>query len=503
MAIPILAAVFFAGCGGKAKQQDPGAGAPPVVKVEREADASIVKVDKPEQFMLATAAEYSASTELGVTGTVSPDVSRSVPVPSLVSGKAVEVLARLGDEVKKGQLLLKVRSSDVAGAHSDYRKAVVAERLTLMQSERAKLLFEKGALAKKDLEVAQNAEDSAKVDLETTAERLRLLGSDLDHPTGIVEVLPVEAYPDVANNYVQVITQWPGRRRRGGGAAGHHSHRRSQMNGIPHLDHLRSTSLFGLSSVMLIFDDQSDNDWNRQKVLESALAGDASQRSAAADRTDFSPVGQIYWYTLKSTNPQYDVMELKSLEDWVLEKQFKSVPNVVDVSSFGGATGVPGAHRPGQAGVLRAEHRAGGAAARQQQRERRRQLHRSRPAADQRARGRAGQDRSRHRGHGGQDARRDAGAGQRHRDGGAGPKIRLGQIGQGDSSADGKVIDNGDVVEGIVLLRKGANSDSTLDAIHDKVEELNEHILPPGVKIVPFLDRSDLVHSPRTRCCTT
>ena len=187
-AIPILAALFFVGCGGKTKQQDPGAGAPPPVKVEREADASIVKVDKPEQFALAIAAAYSASSELAVTGTVSPDVSRSVPVPSLVSGKAVEVFARLGDEVKKGQLLLKVQSSDVAGAYSDYRKAVVTERLTLAQSERAKLLFEKGALAKKDLEVAQNAEDAAKVDVETTAERLRLLGSDLDHPTGMVEV---------------------------------------------------------------------------------------------------------------------------------------------------------------------------------------------------------------------------------------------------------------------------------------------------------------------------
>jgi cobalt-zinc-cadmium efflux system membrane fusion protein len=180
--------VLLAGCGGQAKREDPGAGAPPPVKLEREADASIVKVDKPEQFALATAAEYIASTELGVTGTVSPDVSRSIPVPSLVSGKVVEVLVRLGDEVKQDQLLLKVRSSDVAGAYADYRKAVVSERLTLTQLERTRLLFEKGAVAKKDLDVAQNAEDSASVDLETTAERLRLLGSDLDHPTGIVEV---------------------------------------------------------------------------------------------------------------------------------------------------------------------------------------------------------------------------------------------------------------------------------------------------------------------------
>jgi membrane fusion protein, heavy metal efflux system len=180
---------LLAGCGGKTKKDESGAGAPPPVKVEREADASVVKIDKPNQFPLAVAAEYSASTELGVTGVVSPDVSRSIPVPSLVSGKAVEVFARLGDEVKRGQLLLKVRSSDVASSYADYRKAVVNERLTLSQWERAKLLFDKGALAKKDLDVAQNAEDSAKVDLETTAERLRLLGSDLNHPTGIVEIV--------------------------------------------------------------------------------------------------------------------------------------------------------------------------------------------------------------------------------------------------------------------------------------------------------------------------
>jgi cobalt-zinc-cadmium efflux system membrane fusion protein len=182
-------AVLLVGCGGKTKKEDSAAGAPPPVKVEREADASVVKVDKPSQFPLAVAAEYSASTELGVTGVVGPDVSRSIPVPSLVSGKAVEVFARLGDEVKKGQVLLKVRSSDVAGSYADYRKAVVNERLALSQWERAKLLFDKGALARKDLDVAQNAEDSAKVDVETTAERLRLLGSDLNRPTGIVEVV--------------------------------------------------------------------------------------------------------------------------------------------------------------------------------------------------------------------------------------------------------------------------------------------------------------------------
>ena len=187
-ALPLTLVAFFGGCGGKAQKEDPAAGAPPPAKVEREADASLVKVDRPEQFALATASLYMALPELAVTGVVSPDVSRSIPVPSLVSGKAVQVLVRLGDEVKKDQLLLKVRSSDVAAAYADYRKAVVNERLAHTQLERAAALFDKGALAKRDLDVTQSAEDAAKVDLDTTAERLRLLGSVLEHPTGIVEV---------------------------------------------------------------------------------------------------------------------------------------------------------------------------------------------------------------------------------------------------------------------------------------------------------------------------
>src|ERR1700744_3039258 len=149
--------------------------------------------------------------------------------------------------------------------------------------------------------------------------------------------LPVEAYPDVANNYVQIITQWPG----------HAAEEVEQqvtipveiaVNGIPHLDHLRSFSVFGLSSVMLIFDDQSINDWNRQKVLERLSQVNLPANLQPQIGSDYSPVGQIYWYTLHSTNPNYDLMELKSLEDWTLEKQFKSVPNVVDVVSFGGIT---------------------------------------------------------------------------------------------------------------------------------------------------------------------
>jgi cobalt-zinc-cadmium resistance protein CzcA len=149
--------------------------------------------------------------------------------------------------------------------------------------------------------------------------------------------LPVEAYPDVANNYVQVITQWPGR------AAEEVEQQVTipleiAMNGIPHLDHLRSVSIFGLSSLSLIFDDESANDWNRQKVLERLTQVNLPTGLQPQIGSDYSPVGQIYWYTLESHNPSFDVMALKSLEDWVLEKQFRSVPNVVDVSSFGGTT---------------------------------------------------------------------------------------------------------------------------------------------------------------------
>src|ERR1700726_606016 len=156
---------------------------------------------------------------------------------------------------------------------------------------------------------------------------------------GIVSfhTLPVEAYPDVANNYVNLITQWPGR------AAEEVEQQvtipiETVMNGLPHLEHLRSTTLFGLSSVVLIFDDESENDWNRQKALERLSQITVPQNLQPQMGTDWSPVGQIYWYTLRSTNPSVDLMELKSIQDWVLEKQFKSVPNVVDVVSFGGAT---------------------------------------------------------------------------------------------------------------------------------------------------------------------
>src|SRR5260370_28876547 len=147
--------------------------------------------------------------------------------------------------------------------------------------------------------------------------------------------LPVEAYPDIADNYVTVITQWPGR------AAEEVEQQVTipieiQMNGIPHLTHLRSESIFGLSFVLMIFDDSSNNDWNRQKVLERIAQADLPQGVQPSMGTDWSTTGQIYWYVLRSTNPQVDIMDLRSLQDWTVIKELKSVPDIVDVSSFGG-----------------------------------------------------------------------------------------------------------------------------------------------------------------------
>ena len=180
---------LLAGCEGKVRAQpDPAAGAPPPAVVEKGMNASDFKVDHPEQFPLVTAGEYKSAPELNVTGVVNADVSRNVPVVSLASGRVVEIDARLGDEVKKGQLLFKVRSTDISGAFSDYRKAVANEQLAKIQLDRAKLLFGEGAIAKSALEIAQTAEDNAQVDLETATEHLRLLGSDPKNPTGIVDV---------------------------------------------------------------------------------------------------------------------------------------------------------------------------------------------------------------------------------------------------------------------------------------------------------------------------
>jgi cobalt-zinc-cadmium resistance protein CzcA len=305
--------------------------------------------------------------------------------------------------------------------------------------------------------------------------------------------LPVEAYPDVANNYVTVITQWPGR------AAEEVEQQVTVpmeigMAGIPHMQHLRSTSLAGLSSVTMIFDDESENDWNRAKVLERLSQVTLPSGLQPQLGTDWSPVGQIFWYTVKSSNPEYDTMALKSLEDWTLEKQFRSVPGVVDVSSFGGITReyqvivdpekliAYGLTLQNVQQQLSANNvNAGGSFIEQGQQQinvREVGLFTTVHDIEQTVLKAANGTPLRV-----SDIARV----------GQGPKIRLGQIGKTYRARDGKLMDDGDVVEGVLLLQKGENSDQTLDRIHDKVAELNDHVLPKGVKIVPFLDRSTLL----------
>jgi heavy metal efflux system protein len=305
--------------------------------------------------------------------------------------------------------------------------------------------------------------------------------------------LPVEAYPDVADNYVEIITQWPG-------ISAEQVEQQVTipleiaMNGIPHVSHLRSFSLFGLSDLKLIFDDVEANAWDRERVLERLSQVTLPPNVTPQMGTDWSPVGQIYFFTLRSSNPAYDVMELKSLEDWTVEKNLKAVPDVVDVASFGGPTreyqvrldpnkvvafGLSLSQIEQQ--ISNNNANAGGSfieSGLQQINLREVGLFRNV-----------------------QDIQRTVllaknGAPLRLGELGViaqGPKIRLGQFARA-THVDGKIIDNDDVVSGIVLLRKGADAEGALEGIHKKVEELNTRILPAGVKIVPFIDRSDLVH---------
>ncbi len=306
--------------------------------------------------------------------------------------------------------------------------------------------------------------------------------------------LPVEAYPDVANNYVTVITQWPGR------AAEEVEQQVTvpleiQMAGIPHMTNLRSTSLAGLSALNMVFDDSSIDFENRERVLERLSQVTLPAGLQPQIGTDWSPVGQIFWYTLESTNPAYDNMELKSIEDWTLEKNFKSVPGVVDVSSFGGMTReyqvkfdpdklVAYGLSIGQVEqqLMSNNINAGGSfieEGEQQINVREVGLFTDVQDIEETL------------------LKTQAGTALRVKDIATvtqGPKIRLGQIGKTIRHKDGKLYDNPDTAEGVVLLQKGDNSDVTLDGIHAKVKELNERVLPPGVKIVPFLDRSDLLH---------
>jgi len=305
--------------------------------------------------------------------------------------------------------------------------------------------------------------------------------------------LPIEAYPDVANNYVQIITQWPGR-------SAEEIERQVtvpveiQMAGIPHLTHLRSTTLAGLSSLMLIFDDDSTSDVNREHVLERLSQVNLPAGLTPQMGTDWSPVGQIYWYTLESTNPAYDVMEKKSLEDWLLEKSFKGVTGVVDVSSFGGPTkeyqikldpeklvayGLSISQIEQQ--IANNNTNGGGSfieEGAQQINVQSLGLYKSVQDIENTV------------------VKTTNGAAIKIRDIATvsqGPRIRLGQIGRAIHRPDGTIVDNPDTVEGIVLLQKGDDSDPVLLGIHDEVNKLNHGILPEGVKVVPFLDRSDLV----------
>src|ERR1700741_4109334 len=327
--------------------------------------------------------------------------------------------------------------------------------------------------------------------------RLLLLGlALLLFASGVVAFhdLPIEAYPDVADNYVEIITQWPG-------ISAEQIEQQVTipleivMNGIPGVVHLRSFSLFGLSDLKLIFDDATDNAWNRERVLERLSEVTLPPNVTPQMGTDWSPVGQIYFFTLRSTNPAYDPMELKSIEDWVIEKNFKAVPDIGDVASFGGPT------REYQVRVDPNKLIAYGLSLAQ--------IEQQLTNNNANAGGsfiQEGLQQINVREVGMVDRSQDIaetvimtknGTPLRVKDIAVvsqGPKIRLGQFARAIHREDGRIIDNDDVVSGIVLLRKGAAADTALQGVHKKVEELNNHILPPGVKVVPFIDRSDLVH---------
>ncbi len=318
---------------------------------------------------------------------------------------------------------------------------------------------------------------------------------------GIVafHTLPIDAYPDVADNYVEIVTQW----------AGISAEQMEQqitvpleivMNGIPQLTALRSFSLFGLSDIKLIFDDGSDNNWNRERALERISQVNLPPAAVSAGvvpgiQTDWSPAGQIFFFTLRTTNPQYDPMDLKSIEDWVVEKNFKQVPGIVDVASFGGPT------REYQVRIDPNKLVSYGLSLSQvEQQISNNNVNAGGSFVDQGLQqvnvNEFALVRNVH------DIENTVittkgGTALRVKDIAVvaqGPKIRLGQFARAAHRADGKIIDNDDVVSGIVLLRKGEDADPALAGIHKKVDELNHGLLPPGVKVVPMIDRSDLVH---------
>jgi heavy metal efflux system protein len=306
--------------------------------------------------------------------------------------------------------------------------------------------------------------------------------------------LPVEAYPDVANNYVDIIAQWPG-------ISAEQIEQQVTipieiiMNGVPGVAHVRSWSIFGLSTVELVFSDETTDFENRERVLERLSQVTLPPGVVPQMGTDWSPVGQIYFYVLRSTNPEYDVMNLKSLDTWVVQKYLKSVPGVVDTNPFGGPTreyqvrldpdklvsyGLSLAQLEQQ--LTNNNVNGGGSfiqAGEQQINVREVGLVRdTQDIANTVVTTR-----------GGTPIRiKDMGVVEQ------GPMIRLGQFGDTYQRLDGKLVDDNDVVSGILVLQKGADAQPTLDGINKMVDELNKEILPNGVTIHPFIDRSDLLH---------
>jgi cobalt-zinc-cadmium resistance protein CzcA len=310
--------------------------------------------------------------------------------------------------------------------------------------------------------------------------------------------LPIEAYPDVADTYVQIITQWPGH------AAEEVEQQITvplevQLNGVAHLTHLRSVSLSGLSMITIIYDDDITTFNARQEVLDRLGQVTLPPNVNPGIGPDYSPTGQIMFYTLTSTNPKYDVMELKTLNDWFVVNQLKSVPNIVDVNPFGGPT------REYQVQVDAGKLVSYGLSLAQ--------VETALAANNINAGGgfiERGEQALNVRAVGLMETTDDIaatvvkvqnGTPVRVRDLGKvvqAPRVRLGQLGRAIHNDDGTIIDSDDVVEGIVLLRKGAVAETTLAALHQKIDELNgtnghHGLLPVGVKFVPHLDRSELM----------
>jgi cobalt-zinc-cadmium resistance protein CzcA len=306
--------------------------------------------------------------------------------------------------------------------------------------------------------------------------------------------LPVEAYPDVANNYVDVIAQWPG-------ISAEQVEQQvtipleTVMNGIPGVAHVRSWSIFGLSTVEMVFGEGTTNFENREHVLERLSQASLPPGVIPQMGTDWSPVGQIYFYTLESSNPEYDVMNLKSLETWVIEKNLKSVPGVVDVNPFGGPTREyqvlvdPNKLITYGLSISQVEQQlagnnanAGGSFIEEGEQEVNvREVGLIRDIQDI----------------GNTVLTTKGGTPVRVKDIGIvtqGPEIRLGRFGRAQHLPDGRILDNDDVVSGIAALQKGDDAQPTLDGIHRKVKDLNDQILPKGVTIKSFIDRSDLLH---------